>query len=213
MKKISLTSVGAGILGAVTAAGIALAADQTILGNVFTLQNPGAVAKRRFVGTANEKASPNTIVGDPTVQGATLEVTVLDEVEEPTIQTFDLPASGWSARRRAFTYKDAKGVNGPVKTVSIKIKKGRFLINVLAVGKNGLISLLPPDPGTGGCFALRIKGGDRYSVEFGETSELKNRSKLFQAKKPGAEGVCPSGVIDPGSASPSFVFIDDSGLF
>lgn len=194
------------IVAALGLAGTALAAEQTILGTQFQVKNPGAVAKRKFLGLGREKGSTNTLVGDPTVSGATLEVFANGATS--TTQTFDLPASGWSARGRAFNYK---GASGAVRVAQLKIRKGKFLMKVLAVGKGGLLDIVPPNPGSSGCFAIAINGGDRYSVDFGATSKIKNKgTKLFLAQNPTAEAACPTGV---GSASPSFVFLDPSGLF
>ena len=225
MRRASTKLIAAGILGAAAAAGVAIAADQTILGNKFQVKNPGAVTKRKIKGTAKEKASPNTLVGNPTSGGATLEVFANGGTS--TNQTFNMPSSGWTSINGGFKYKDPQGANGPVKVAKVKkTNSGKFLMSVLVLGKNGLINVVPPNPGATGCFALSFGGGDRYSVEFGPTSQIKNKGTVqFLAKKPTAEGICPTGASTTstttssttsttvGSASPSFVFIDDSGLF
>ena len=62
-------------------------------------------------------------------------------------------------------------------------------------GRYGPIAVVPPDPGTGACFALRLGqdgSGDRYSARFGADSTIKNvGGRLFKATKPSLEGVCP----------------------
>src|SRR5262250_833085 len=68
---------------------IALAADQQILGNQLLVKDPSTADHRSFVGKAKEILSPNTLVGDPTVDGATL--TVRAEGDNPNTQTFSLP--------------------------------------------------------------------------------------------------------------------------
>ena len=72
-----------------------------------------------------------------------------------------------------------------------------FSIKVKLTGKNGTINVVPPNPGASGCMALKLgigaAAGDRYSVQFGNESKLKNvDAKLFSAKKPVNEGVCPT---------------------
>jgi hypothetical protein len=73
-----------------------------------------------------------------------------------------------------------------------------FTIKASIAGKNGPVSIVPPDPGTDACFALQLgvdrTSGDRYDVLFGPGSKLTNNDgKLFKAMKPPAEGVCPFG--------------------
>ena len=62
------------LLSLLLGATIASAADQTILGSQLLVKNPSTPEKRTVVGKAKESASPNTIVGDPTLNGATLTV-------------------------------------------------------------------------------------------------------------------------------------------
>ena len=224
MRKISVELIAAGVLGAAAVAGVAIAADQTILGNKFQVNaKEPDITKRKIKGQGKEKLSPNTIVGNPTTGGATLEVFANGGTS--TSQTFLMPAAAWSGDAvKGFKYKDTLGA---VKNARIKLKNGKFQIKVQVSGKQGLITVLPPNPGTTACFAITIGGGgDRYSVDFGPTSTIKNKdNRKFIAKKPTAEGVCPSGPTTTstttssttsttiGSASPSFVFIDASGLF
>ena len=97
------------------AGGIAYTADQTILGRVLTLKNKqDNPNQRRAIGRAKEKDSVNTIVGNPTVGGATLTVP---------------PTGRRRARRRSrcprrvgrvgcvtgYKYKDPSGTFGAVK--------------------------------------------------------------------------------------------------
>src|SRR5262249_30101247 len=60
------------------------------------------------------------------------------------------------------------------------------------------IDVVPPNPGASGCMALKLgisaAAGDRYSVQFGAEpdSKIKNAdAKVFSAKKPTNEGICP----------------------
>src|SRR5262249_55208994 len=52
-------------------AGLALAADQTLLGKSFSVKaKPGDASKTKITGSASEKDSPNTLVGNPTLSGS-----------------------------------------------------------------------------------------------------------------------------------------------
>jgi hypothetical protein len=177
------------------------AADQTILGNQLLVKDPSTPAKRKVVGKAKEAGSPNTIVGDPTMGGGVLVISVTGGT--PTTQTFPLPqaVSGITGKTfwtgdavKGFKYKDPKGENGPVKVAQMKkAPSGVFSIKTVLTGKNGLILVVPPNPGTGGCMLLGINGGDTYSVSFGLGSgaQITNKgSLLFKAKKPTNQGSC-----------------------
>lgn len=188
------------------AGGLALAADQTILGSKIIVKNPGDVTKRKVIGSGKEKASSNTIVGDPTqagpAGGAILRVIALgaSSSDQSFVLNQGTSSSGkpfWSASgSTGFKYRDSKGEQGPVKSVQIKKSgSGSFLIKASLSGKNGAINVVPPNPGTSGFVTLQIGvgGGERYCVQFGPESKIKNSgTKLFSAKKPTAEG-CPAG--------------------
>ena len=180
-------------------AGLAYAADQTILGGTFLVKNPSTPDKRKVIGKAKEPGSPNTIVGNPVANGGVLVVTATGG--SSSTQTFVLPAttSGitgkpfWSGDAvKGFKYKDPKGENGPVKVAQIKkAPSGVFAIKTVIVGKLGTVNVVPPNPGTSGCVLLGLNLGDTYSVQFGATSQITNKDgTLFKAKKPAVEGSC-----------------------
>jgi len=185
---------------AVAAAALAtrtLAADQTILGKTLTIKNPGVATKRKVTCSAGDSHSTNTLVGNPTVSGAVLEVTANGGT--PTAQSFPLPQGTtskgkpfWSATSTGYKYADAKLEHGPVKTLKIqRSAAGKFSITATIVGTTGTLAIVPPNPGTDACVALALTGGDRYSVAFGAGSTLVNGGAIkFVAKKPTAEGVC-----------------------
>ena len=94
---------------------VVYAADQTILGDTLQVKDPSTSLKRKVLAKAKEKASANTIVGDPTVGGATL--TVRANGSTPSSQTFSLPVGTspttgkpfWSGDAvKGFKYKDPK---------------------------------------------------------------------------------------------------------
>src|SRR5438093_13724184 len=71
------------------------AATQLVLGRKFQLKDAGGPTTRKVAGQALEKASNDTLVGDPTANGATLEVVAHGGTDSD--QTFTLPKEGWSA--------------------------------------------------------------------------------------------------------------------
>jgi len=187
------------------------AADQTILGNQLQLKNPSTPDKRKVIVKAKEKASPNTVNGNPVATGATLSVAANGGT--PSSQLFVLPAGNsgitgkpfWSGDAvKGFKYKDSKGENGPVKSAQIKkTPSGNFSIKAVLTGKNGLILVLPPNPGVSGCAALSLTGGDRYSVAFnaGDGIVTNKGSTLYKHKKVTNEAVCP--IVGPPTTTTS----------
>jgi hypothetical protein len=110
-------------------AGAAVAADQTVLGNSFVAKNAGDAVKRKVIGKGKELASPNTLIGDPTLTGGFLRArTFAATGGTPSEQTLPLPqgTSGstgkpfWSGdAAKGFKYKDPRGENGPVKLAQL----------------------------------------------------------------------------------------------
>src|SRR5438045_9161971 len=92
------------LLSLLLGATFASAADQTILGTQLLVKNPSTPEKRNVSGKATEKSSSNTIVGDPTINGATL--TVSAEGTSPSQQTFALP-EGMSSKGKPLWTGDA----------------------------------------------------------------------------------------------------------
>src|SRR5262245_14415269 len=204
-KEAFVMRVGTRVFAAALLAGVtatsAHAADQTILGNTLQLRNPSTPDRRTIVGKANEKASVNTIVGDPTVSGAT--ITVRANGGTPSEQTFTLPQrtspsfgkNFWTGDSvKGFKYKDAKYENGSaIKTVRItKSGSGTSQITVMGSSKINPITVLPPDLGTDGCILLTITGGDSYSVAFPPLDgTITNKGPLqYTHKRVSIEGSC-----------------------
>ena len=181
-------------------AGFAWAADQQILGNSNIVKNPSTPDKRKVTIKAKEKASPNTIVGTPTMTGGTLQIVLSGG--SPNSQFFALPTGispttgkpFWSGTTlKGFKYKDPKGDNGAIKTVQIKkSSSGGFSIKAVALGKLGVVTLVPPNPGTSSCMVLGLGGGDTYSVVFGPGDGIVTNkgATLYKHKKPLNEGSC-----------------------
>jgi len=196
-------------------AGSARAGDQTVLGKSIVVKStPGDATRRRVTGSGKEKQSPNTLVGDPTTAGAVL--TIVANGGTPSVQTLVLnqgTSSGgqpfWSGDAvRGFTYRDPNGEQGAAQRVSIRRSgSGSFAIKISLSGKSGPLAIVPPNPGTDACVALQLSAdgtsGDRYSVQFGPESTITNDGdRLFKAKHPLVEGVCPT-VVTTTTTSPS----------
>ncbi len=193
------------------------AADQTILGKQIQIKDakPGVdPTKRKIVGQGKEKMSSNTIVGDPTAGGASLFLFTTGATsgnQAFVLPTGTDPASGkpfWApSGSTGYKYKDKAGTNGPVKVAQIKLSgSGTIQVKVVLLGKNGPITLLPPNLGTSACMAFKITNGDVYHVLLGAGSTIKkNDAKTFQLKDAVSEGLCPllptcgNGIVDPGS--------------
>ena len=182
--------VSLSLVATLVGAGSAAAAEQTIRGKTLTIVNPGDATKRKAIGTANESHSSNTLVGNPTATGAVLELIATGG--SLSQQLFTLPQVFWSASSKGYAYKDAHGANGPVQSVKIQRNaSGTFLVKAKIAGAHGTLNVVPPNPGSAGCLALSINGGDRYSVAFGPDATFTNAgTKRFVASKPSAESVC-----------------------
>jgi hypothetical protein len=191
------------------------AADQLILGKSLVVKDPkpGVDPTRRGILVfGRELQSPDTLIGDPLANGATVEVIANGAISNS--QTYSLPAGafspgswGWKALGNpviGYTYKDPAGVNGPVKVALIKkAPSGTFLVKVLVKGSLGSITVVPPASGTDGGMRFEISGGDTYCVNFGGPAggAVKNApasgipNKLFKivgkAAAPTSEAGCP----------------------
>jgi len=188
---------------------MAFALEQTINGKTLSVKG-GDPSKRKVTASGKEKASPNFIVGNPTLAGSAggAILTIFVNGATSSSGAFVLPSGNsstgkpfWSVigNNLGYRYKDPKGDNGPVKNAQIKRSpNGSFSIKAKLNGKNGVISVVPPgaDVDNFGCVALKIgignlSMGDRYSLQWGPGSKFTNGTNKFKATKPPAEGVCP----------------------
>jgi hypothetical protein len=194
----------------------ARAADQTVRGKTFVVKDPkpGVDASlRSVVVLGKELPNDDSVIGDPIANGATVEI--IANGASSTAQVFPLPpgasmagSPGWKALGSpviGYSYKDAGGVNGPVKAALIKESgNGMFIVKVtikgaLGPGPQPHITVVPPAPGTDGGMRFSITAGDSYCVLFGgaaggvvtnaPTSGSPN--KTFKIVTPTAEAGCP----------------------
>jgi len=180
----------------------ALAADQTILGNKLVVRDPKPgidPSRRKLTFGAKEVASPNTIVGNPVANGATLEI--IANGSNSTSQVFNL-AQGTNSRGKpfwksigniGFRYSDSLGDQGPaMRLIMRRAPNGNFTIKGTLLGRNGALNVLPPNPGTDGFAVIVLGGGDRYCVQYGPEGISKNKlDRFWMTRRPISEG-CPS---------------------
>lgn len=176
---------------------MAHAADQHVLGNRLLVVDPGTSARRRIVVRAREPSSDNTLVGDPTISGASITIDLAGV--HPSSQVFVLPTGVsaaslqpfWtSAPGKGFTYRDRRGENGPVKAAQIRLASGTFRIKVDVDGELGPVGVIPPDDGTSGCVLLTIDPGDSYSIVFGDGGISNAGPFKFKVSRPTQQGSC-----------------------
>ena len=217
-----LASLAAAACAVLLAAPMTRAADQPLLGNQFQTKDPSTPDKRKVQVKAREKASPNTIVGNPVTNGANL--TIRANGNTPTQQVFNLPqgikANGkpyWTGDAiKGFKYNDGKSEQGPVKTVQLKKSgNGTFTLNAQATGKVLPVNVTPPNIGTDACALLQIGGGgDSYSVQFaaGNGTIVNKTTKEYTHKKVTTQGTCvPLPTCSDGIQNQSETDIDCGG--
>src|SRR5262249_1373647 len=135
--------------------------------------------KRKIVVLGKEPTPDDTVQGDPTVSGATVQI--IANGANSGSETFTMPASGWkrlpsnpaSALAGYKSFDPTPAALGPVKTALIKAPPNNkpFILKAVILGTNGPgspphINLLPPAPGTDGAVVFEI-GSERYCMTFG----------------------------------------------
>jgi hypothetical protein len=96
----------------------AAAADQTVLGSKLQVKDPGEATKRSAVGSAKETASANTIVGNPAVSGAVLELMV--NGGSSAAQSFALPQGISSSGKPFWSAVSTKGTSTRTKDRTVR---------------------------------------------------------------------------------------------
>jgi hypothetical protein len=184
-------------LVAVFLGGVAFAADQLVPAKILLVKvKPGDPTNRKISLKVKENASAATVVGDPTVEGATLRVALTPGGD----QCFSLPALGWSPISTiGFKYNDPTLTNGPIKVGSIKkTPAGVFLIKVIMKG-NGptLINIVPGDPTTSYATNLALGGGDSYCAGTGTAIPNPNDENNFRVVNDTPPGSCAVAACAP----------------
>jgi hypothetical protein len=141
----------------------AFAAQHVLPTGRFIVRNPGASTvqtKRKIIFTEEAENSAIPLVGDPTVSGATLRVSLGTGDEE----CFDLPASSWSTLGTlGFKYHN---VHGPGAAVNATIEKELFSGDVILKwklrGAKGPVDVVPHAGTTSFAVNFHIGNGDEY---------------------------------------------------
>jgi hypothetical protein len=174
------------------------AADQMKPTKLFFVTNPSAdAAKRRLLFSSKEGASSNTVVGDPTISGAKLRISVRGGAE----QCFDMPASGWAAiGPLGFRYKDFDGP-GAVTAASIKkTPSGVFTIKLRVSGRTGSLDVVPVAGATGFDANFTLGGGDDYCAGGTTPQGATDTDRAYKVKGLGAPASCGVAACSPSGA-------------
>ncbi len=179
---------------------VSYAAQQKKPTNTFALKNPSGTdnTKRRLLFKSKEgPGSTNTVVGNPTANGAKLHV----RVGSNNAQCFDLPATGWSAiGPLGFRYKD---FNGPEAVTAGEIKKtpsGVFFIKLRVSGRVGPLNVLPQAGADGFDLNLSLGGGDQYCAGGPTPAGATSTDKVYKAKNVPAPASCGLAACSPSGA-------------
>lgn len=201
-----LTAVAALVLCGLAWSDVARAADQTILGQRLSITDRVAAdpSKRKITIAARERASSNTITGDPTIAGhgggGLLHLIV--EGENATNAVFALPQGTnrngrpfWKVVAGGFRYADPRGENGPVTSLVIrKSNNGAFALRATLSGRNAPLAIEPPNPGSGAYALLSLAGGDRYCVAYGPDATIRDGGAASFTVSNVASEACPASV-------------------
>ncbi len=162
-----------------------------ILGRKLIVQGSEVSLKptRRSLVVAKEVATDVGTLSDPTVGGATLQITLTGATS--TAQHYTLDAAGWTATSNGYRYR-ATGSPPEVQVLLARTPRG---VASLAVKiKKEAIGLLPPNPGDEALIVLDVTGGERYCVAFGGAAggtETKDTATQWKAKNATAQPACP----------------------
>jgi hypothetical protein len=166
-----ITKIAVGLAAALVSAGVAVAAQQGAAAKKLLVNNPPS-GNRTVIYLS--KNTTGTVIGDPTVSGATFTVALTPG----GTQCAALPASGWKATPVGFKYKDPQLANGPVKLALIKATpSGNFLLKVIE--KSAAITVAPGNPTVTYGTSFEINGGDQYCASTGTATPTKNDEKKF----------------------------------
>ena len=113
--------------------------SQTVLGAKFQIKGSATdITKRTVRCSGREKLSDDTLLGDPTVDGATLNVVVNGGTGSDAL--FDMPAVGWSAVSGGFRFSNKAVVSAVRKAKIQKSASGTFTIKASVDGRYDTIT-------------------------------------------------------------------------
>jgi hypothetical protein len=173
----------------------AFAAQQLLPTKTLLVKNPPSGA-RKALWKVRESASAATVVGDPTIGGASLHLVLAPGGD----QCINMPASGWSPIGSiGFRYSDSTLANGPVRVAQIKkTPSGNFLIK--AVLKNGgptPIGVVPGGPSTSYAVNFAMPSGDEYCGGSAGAIPNPNNATTFKVSNDGAPAGCAAACTPP----------------
>jgi hypothetical protein len=174
---------------------------------LLLVKNPSGPAFRRVTYQVKDGPNGAFLAGSPPNAGATFNLKV-----GGATQCFRLPASGWKFSGGGYSYLDATGAHGPVRSVKVRrTGNGTFQSKVLVLGRLGTIDIVPPNASLPGDMNLHLNGPT--AVEYcGSTTGgavTANDVKTFKVKYAPAPGACtlaacsPSGAFLDGTAAGS----------
>jgi hypothetical protein len=184
--------------------GATFAAQHTLPTRRFLVRNPGggsSQVKRKIVFTEEDQLSAIPLVGDPTVSGATLRVSLGDGDE----QCFAFPAAAWSSLGPlGFKYHDTQGLGAAVNaTIEKEVFSGDVILKWKLRGAKGPLTVVPQAGTPSFAVNFRIGDGDEYCAGGPTPSGGTSTDVVYQVGYLPAPSTC--GVP---ACSPSGAFLD-----
>jgi hypothetical protein len=196
-------AAGSVVLAALLAVGarVTFAAQHTLPTTLFLVRNPSAGSdptKRTVVFRQEEKRSASGIVGDPTVSGATLRVSLAEGGD----QCFDLPAFAWSrVGMLGFKYHN---LGGPGAVTSAAIDKEEFTGDLILKwklrGSHGPINVVPVPGNPGFAVNFQIGDGDDYCAGGATPSGGTTTDIVYQVRNLPPPPACGVAACSPSAA-------------
>jgi len=176
-------------------AGALPAIDSLLAGKALTLKDNASKPARKSLAASSKDPAIDLGGGassgdDPTVNGGSLRIV---SAAGGFDDTYPMPKSGWTyigkpTDGKGYRYKDAKLVNGPVKTATLK--KGALQVSGKGAGLGHALGS-NPDPVS----VVLQTGAKRYCTTFGTTTGATTKftaGKQFTAKRAAAPAACPT---------------------
>jgi hypothetical protein len=190
--------LGALIVLALMQTGATFAAQYTLPTRNFIVKNPGGSSvqtKRKIVFTEEAQDSPIPLVGDPTVSGATLFVSLGNGDE----QCFDLPASSWSSLGAlGFKYQNVHGPGAAVKaTIEKEVFSGDVILKWKLRGVKGPVDVVPQAGVPSFAVNFHIGNGDEYCAGGPTPSDGTSTDAVYDASNLPAPATCGVAACSP----------------
>ena len=179
--------------------------QQTLPLQVLSVKNPPDPTKRKVTYKAKTvRNAPTFLLGNPTTGGAKVNIKL-----DTGSQCFNMPAAGWTRLSRRFRYRDPNGTYGPVTGADLRqVGIAQLQNKVVIAGRNGPITVVPPNPGVQGDVDFVVAGTYAYCASTAGGAISKNDAHQFTAKNAPAPAACYAA-----ACSPSGAFLDTSGTF